>query len=117
MDDQEIWPALASYFGICWLKYWQQNSSNAQLWTMVFHDEDATPCSGLVGGTSYNKIPGDNGHVPLPFGTLYGAAGELGGVRIEPIIFTAVDNRAIEMDWGGGGVEDVGVMLEGWHET
>ena len=117
LADQQIWPALAGYYGVCKLKYWQQNSGNAQLWTMAFHDEDGTDCSGLVDGLSYNKLPADNGYAPLSFGTLYGAAGELGGVRVEPVIFSAADNKAIEMDWGGGGVEDVGVMFEGWYET
>lgn len=110
-SDQEIWPALASYFGCIQLLNWSQGSAVADQWEHTFQDSDNIACDGLRLGTIYQNIEADNDYTPLPFG-----GGSDYPMYLPIFLWKATDNKALEVDTVG---QDVNVGLEfiGWYDT
>jgi len=112
--DVTLIPALAGYYGVGRLLYWQQSEGNAGLFTFEFHDETPT---GLTPNFIYCKIAADNGYSPLTFGGGFSTDNTAGRAPVQPIILGVADEKALQVDITGTANATGVIVLEYWFET
>jgi hypothetical protein len=112
VDDQEIVPALAGYYGVARLLYFIQQSGAAEQWAWFFHDEDDNALQGALDGYLYHNLVADSDYSPIGFG------GDKGNdTNLQPVVWKGTDNKALEYDVTGQTTIAIGHLQEDWYET